>query len=92
MTAWGRWRAVPYPGLGLAVELYGGHAGGVVDVVGAGEALAGDGVSAEYSPPALVQVEPAGADRDEDGRMRGWVSSHWRVETLWWLDRMSVMT
>src|SRR5512132_787539 len=55
----------PDPGPGAGVELGGGDPGGVGDLVGAGEGLAGQGGLAEDPPPAFLQVEPAGALGDE---------------------------
>lgn len=49
----------------MGVELGGSDPGGVVDLVGVGEALASQGVAAEDPPPGLLQVQPAGSDRDE---------------------------
>lgn len=61
----GGWAGVFTPGLGPGVELDGGDPGGVVDVVRIDEALPGEGVLAGDPPLGLLQVEPAGADRDE---------------------------
>ena len=49
----------------MAVELGGGDAGDVRDVVGIRQRLARKGLAAENSPPASDQVEPGGADGDE---------------------------
>src|SRR5262249_20157731 len=59
------WRSSPDPGLGLLVELGGGVAGDVGDVVGGCERDPGQGVAPEDPPPGFLQVEPAGADGDE---------------------------
>ncbi|MCX5247165.1 hypothetical protein OG895_18375 [Streptomyces sp. NBC_00201] len=45
--------------------LIGGDAGCVDDVVAVAEGATGQG-GAEDAPPAFLEVEPAGADRDED--------------------------
>src|SRR5262249_31701564 len=55
----------PDPGLGVGVELGGGHLGGVVDLVGVCEGLPGQGLAPEDPPPALLQVQPASALGDE---------------------------
>jgi hypothetical protein len=60
----------PDPGPGAGVELGGGDLGGVVDLVGVSEGLAGQGGLAEDPPPAFLQVQPAGALGDEAWRMR----------------------
>ena len=63
-----RWlgRPVPDPGRGAAVELGGGDAGSMIDLVGVDEGLAGDGLTAEQPPPGLLEIEPAGTNRNED--------------------------
>jgi hypothetical protein len=40
--------------------------GGVLELGWPGEGLPGEGGLTEYAPPALLKVEPAGADGDED--------------------------
>src|SRR5258707_15429510 len=55
----------PDPGAGAGVELGGGGPGGVGDLVGVGEGLAGQRLAPEDPPPAFLQVEPAGALGDE---------------------------
>src|SRR5258707_14725256 len=57
----------PDPGAGAGVELGGGGPGGVGDLVGGGEGLAGQGLAPEDPPPAFLQGEPAGALGDEGG-------------------------
>nr|WP_238598122.1 integrase [Saccharothrix sp. ALI-22-I] len=42
-----------------------GLSGGVVDLVGVGEALSGQCLAAEQAPPGFLEVEPAGSDGDE---------------------------
>src|SRR5260370_4912104 len=61
---WWRW-SPPDPGAGVTVELSGGDAGGVGDVVGVGQRRTGEGFAPEKAPPALDEVEPGGADRNE---------------------------
>lgn len=61
---WGR--TSPDPGLSVAVELSGGEAGDVRDIVVVGEALAGVGGATKAPPPRLDEIEPARADGDED--------------------------
>src|SRR5258708_27066780 len=61
---WWRWPP-PDPGAGVTVELSGGDAGGVGDVVGVGQRRTGEGFAPEKAPPALDEVEPGGADRNE---------------------------
>jgi hypothetical protein len=61
---WWRW-ASPDPGAGMAVELSGGDAGGVGDILGVGQRHAREGFAAEEPPPAFDEVEPGGADRNE---------------------------
>jgi hypothetical protein len=53
-------------GAGPGVELGGCQAGGVFDLGWPGEGLAGECGLAEDAPPAFLEVEPAGADGDED--------------------------
>src|SRR5437870_1248245 len=67
-SAVGPWlglRPSPDPGPGAGVELGGGDLGGVGDLVGVGEVLSGQCLPPEDPPPALLQVEPAGALGDE---------------------------
>src|SRR5574340_1325154 len=62
----GRWGgSSPDPRSGTGVELGGGRGGGGGDLVGVGEGLPGQCGLAEDPPPALLQVQPAGGDRDE---------------------------
>jgi hypothetical protein len=55
----------PDPGPGAGVELGGGYLGGVRDLVGVGDGLAGQCLAPEDPPPAFLEVEPAGALGDE---------------------------
>src|SRR6266480_5226944 len=63
--AWFGLGSSPDPGLGARVELGGGDLGGACDLVGVGEGLPGQRLTAEDPPPALLQVQPAGALGDE---------------------------
>ena len=60
-----RW-ASPDPGLRPQVELSGGDASSLLNLLGSGKALPGEGVTAEEAPPALLQVEPARSRGNED--------------------------
>ncbi len=60
-----RW-ATPHPGLGSPVELSGGDTRGLLDFLGIGETLTSEGIAAEEAPPALLQIQPARACRNED--------------------------
>jgi hypothetical protein len=53
-------RPTPDPGLSPQVELPGGEAGGLLDLIGIGKALPSQSVATEQAPPALLQVQPAG--------------------------------
>jgi hypothetical protein len=67
-------RAAPDPRLGVPIELGSCQTHHVGDVLMVGEGLSSKGFAAEQTPPALDQVEPGGAHRDEDllePRMRG---------------------
>lgn len=59
-------RPSPDPGFGSMVELDGGHLHGSLDLTGIGETLARQRIATEEAPPALLQIQPAGAFRDED--------------------------
>jgi len=54
-------RPSPDPGFGTPVTLPGRERGGRLDLGTVGEALPGQGIPPEESPPALTEVEPAGA-------------------------------
>jgi tetratricopeptide (TPR) repeat protein len=64
-VAWGRRRAAPHPRAGTGVEPTGRHPGGQGDLLRGGEALPGKRLAAKQPPPALLEVEPAGAFGDE---------------------------
>src|SRR6266699_1836904 len=59
-------RPTPDPGLSPQVELPGGDAGGLLDLIGIGKALPSQSVATEQAPPALLQVQPAGTFGNED--------------------------
>lgn len=59
-------RPAPDPGLGAPIELSGGEAGGLLNLIGIGKALPGEGITTEEAPPALLQIEPTGSRRNED--------------------------
>src|SRR5215212_8988423 len=64
-VAWGgRW-AAPHPRAGAGIELTGRHPGGQRDLLGSDKRLAGKGLAAKQPPPALLQIQPAGALGDE---------------------------
>ena len=66
-------RPSPDPGLGTSIELCCRHAPGLIDLSWIGKALASQRITAEEPPPALLQIEPAGALGNEDlvdARMR----------------------
>ena len=56
----------PDPGLGAPIQLLGGDASGVFDLLGIGKALSGQCIAAEEPPPAFLQIEPACSRRNED--------------------------
>ena len=56
----------PDPWLGPSVELLGSDTSGLLDFLGIGKTLPGQGIAAEEPPPALLQVEPACSRRNED--------------------------
>jgi hypothetical protein len=63
--AMGRRRSSPDPVLGASIELRGGHTPGQVNFTRVGKALTSEGIAAKEPPPALLQIQPAGAFRDE---------------------------
>src|SRR5262249_31122529 len=65
VAVWWRW-APPDPGVGSGVEVLRGNARRLVDLLGIGEVLAGEGLAAEEAPRAFLQDEPAGPRRERD--------------------------
>jgi hypothetical protein len=59
-------RSAPDPGIGSPVELSGSDARGPLNLVRVGKALSRQGIAAEETPLALLQVEPAGSSGNED--------------------------
>ncbi|GHO89461.1 hypothetical protein KSZ_74670 [Dictyobacter formicarum] len=59
-------RPSPNPGLSSVVELLGRHLHRAFNLTGIGKALAREGIASEEQPPALLQIQPAGAFRDKD--------------------------
>jgi len=59
-------RPTPDPGLGAPIQLLGGDAGGLLDLLRIGKALPCERIAAEEAPPALLQIEPACSRRNED--------------------------
>ena len=59
-------RPSPNPGVGPQIELSGGHASGLLNLIGVGKALSSQGITTEEAPPAFLQIEPAGSFGDED--------------------------
>ena len=85
-------RAAPDPGLSAVVESCGSTGDGTLDVVVVGEGLAGEGFLAEQAPPALLEVQPAGATGSGTGCTRGCSVSQAWIGPLVWLLRLSAMT
>ncbi len=59
-------RSTPDPGMGSPVELSGRDARSLRNLVRVGKALSSQAITAEQSPPALLQVEPARPGGNED--------------------------
>jgi hypothetical protein len=59
-------RPSPDPGFGSPVELGCGHTGRLRDFLGIGKALAGEGITPEQAPPALLEIQPARSRGNED--------------------------
>ena len=59
-------RTSPDPRFGSPVELSGRDASGLLNLIRVGETLTRQGIATEQSPPALLQIEPAGPSRNED--------------------------
>ena len=58
-------RTTPYPRAGFPVQLSGGDSRGQVNLVAVREALSGERLSPEYTPPGLDEVEPRRSLGDE---------------------------
>ena len=56
----------PDPGVGPQIELSGGHASSLRNLIGVGKTLPGKRITTEEAPPALLQIEPAGSFGNED--------------------------
>jgi len=59
-------RSTPDPRVGSPVELSGRDASGWLNLIRVGETLTRQRIATEQAPPALLQIEPAGACRNED--------------------------
>lgn len=59
-------RPSPHPGLRAVVELNRRDLHGLLDFSRIGETLTRQRIAAEQAPPAFLEIEPAGALRDED--------------------------
>jgi len=87
VAMWWGWTP-PDPGFRMAIEVGGGDAGDVGDVVVVGQRLTGEGLAAEEAPassPAFHQVEPGSPDGNEgvvDAWMRGCVDA-WPATREW---------
>ena len=51
----------PDPRFGSPVELGCSHTRRLLDLIGSGNTLPSESIAAEEPPPALLQIEPAGA-------------------------------
>lgn len=59
-------RPTPNPRIGASVELSGGDARGLLNLIRVGKTLPSQRIVAEESPPAFLQVQPTSSFRDED--------------------------
>jgi hypothetical protein len=59
-------RTSPDPWLGANIELSGGDASGLLNLIRVGETLSSQSVASEKTPPAFLQVEPARPSGNED--------------------------
>jgi hypothetical protein len=59
-------RSTPDPRIGAPVELSGGDARRLLDLISIGKTLSRQRIAAEETPPAFLQVEPAGSFGNED--------------------------
>jgi hypothetical protein len=85
-------RPAPDPGFRPGVELCGGQRRSDLDLGRVGEGLPGQGGPGVETPPALLQVEPGGTDRDEDVGHARVVFQPGALAALWWEERLSVTT
>jgi len=75
------WRTSPDPRLLALIEFVGGNDRHLVDLVAIGEGLAGERLPPKETPPAFLQIEPAGTFGNKDlvnagmslqPRLNGW--------------------
>ncbi len=59
-------RSSPDPRFGSVIELHCGHLHGSLNFISIGETLPSEGITTEKTPPAFLQIEPAGALGNED--------------------------
>jgi hypothetical protein len=62
----GFWRSSPDPGFGPVIELRRRHLHGLLDLISIGEALPGEGITTEETPPTFLEIKPAGPFGNED--------------------------
>jgi hypothetical protein len=85
-------RTTPNPWFRPEIELFRGDPRSQPDLPRVGEALSGQSLASEQSPPRFLEVQPARPHWDEDLlSSRGCLSSHSRIGGLLWLERLSVM-
>src|SRR5436309_1347761 len=65
------WVGAPDPRLRSRIQLGCGQCGDLLELLSAGEALAGTYRSPEQAPPPLLPMQPAGADRQKTCWTRG---------------------
>jgi hypothetical protein len=65
-VATGFGRSPPDPRLSASIELSGRDASGLFDLVGIGKTLPCQSIATEETPPALLEIEPAGSCWNED--------------------------
>lgn len=68
-------RSPPDPRFGTGVELGSGHTPGQVNLARVSKTLTSERIPAEEPPPALLEIEPAGAFGDEDV-LQPWMLRH----------------
>lgn len=59
-------RTAPDPGVGSPVELSGGDASGLLNLIRVGKALPSKSISSEEAPPPFLQVQPTGSPGNKD--------------------------